>query len=63
MNQIITHKNHKVICSFEWVGGAGYYWRTTSEIPNYPVKDACMAERTFEELEIRVKSAIDRWRD
>ena len=58
--QIITYKDHKITCSYDFVGEAGYYWRTTSEIPNYP---GCLAKRTFEKLEATVKSAIDRWSD
>ena len=61
MEQTIRYLNHKITCSFEWVGGAGYWWRTKSKIPNYPVKNACIAERTLKELEARVKSTIDRW--
>ena len=34
--QIITYKDHKITCYYDFVGRAGYYWRTTSEIPNYP---------------------------
>lgn len=58
MKHTISYLNHKIICSFDW-SLAGYVWRTASEIPNYP---GCLAEKTLEELEVTVKSTIDRWK-
>jgi hypothetical protein len=61
MNHTITYLNHKITVSFEYIEAAaysGYYWITTSEVPNYPCP---LISETLEILTEEVKSVIDRW--
>ena len=61
MEYTLNYQQYKITCEYLYLEAkeySGYYWITTSSIPNWPLPILCTK---LTELEKEVKLVIDRW--